>query len=62
MSFASCTTSHFELCSFLGLIEHDFYKGLNDSYRQPNSDLAQLVEHNSDDPEVVGSNPTVSNF
>ena len=38
------------------------YKDLNDSHRQPNSDLAQLVGHESDDPEVVGSGPTRGNF
>ena len=49
--FVSCTTSH------VGL-----YKGLNDSHRQPNSDLAQLVKHMSNDLEVAGSNPTGGNF
>ena len=29
------------------------YKGLNDWDRQQNSDLAQLAEHGTDDPEVV---------
>ena len=58
MSFVSCTTSHFGLCSFLESIEHD----LNVSQRQPNSDLAQLAEHWSDDMEVVGSNPSGGNF
>ena len=38
------------------------YKGLNDSHRQPNSDLAQLVEHYTDDLEVVSLNPTEGNF
>ena len=38
------------------------YKGLNDSRRQANSDLAQLAEHEADDWEVVGSNPTGGNF
>ena len=36
-------------------------KGLNNLHRQPNSDLAQLAEHYSDDLEV-GSNPTGGNF
>ena len=31
---------------------------LNDSHPQPNSDLAQLAEHETDDPGVVSSNPT----
>ena len=39
-----------------------FSKGLNDSYREPYSDLAQLAEHSSDDPQVVSSNPTGGNF
>ena len=38
------------------------YKGLNDSHSQPNSDLAQLAEHETDDPEVVSSNPTGAIF
>ena len=38
------------------------YKNLDDSHRQPNSDLAQLAEHYSDDPEFVRSNPTGRNF
>ena len=29
---------------------------------QPNSDLAQMAEHWSNDPEVVSSNPTGGNF
>ena len=33
-------------------------KGFSDSHRQPNSDLAQLAEDWSNDPEVVGSNAT----
>ena len=33
------------------------YKGLNDSHPQPNSDLAQLGEQETDDLEVVSSNP-----
>ena len=28
MSFASCSTSHFGLCSFLESIEHDFIKAM----------------------------------
>ena len=36
------------------------YKGLNDSHRQPNSDLAQFAEHETD--EVVSSNPNGGNF
>ena len=31
-------------------------------HRQPNIDLAQLVEHETDDLAVVISNPTGSNF
>ena len=31
------------------------------NHLQPNSDLAQLVEHGTDDQEVVGSNPTLVN-
>ena len=38
------------------------YKGLNNSHRQPNSDLVQLAEHKSDVLEVVGSNPTEGIF
>ena len=38
------------------------YKGLNDSHRQLNSELAQLGEHGTDDPEVVSSNSTGGNF
>ena len=38
----SCTISHFGLHLFLESMEH---KGLNDSYREPNSELAQLVDH-----------------
>ena len=38
------------------------YKGLVDSHPQPNSDLAQLAEHGTDDLEVVSSNPTGDNF
>ena len=38
------------------------YKGLNDSHRQPNSDLAQLAERGADDLEVVSLNPTGGNF
>ena len=37
------------------------YKSLNDSHPQTNSELAQLVDHDSEDPEAVGSNPTGSN-
>ena len=61
MIFVSCTTSHVGLRSFLESIEHDF-KGLNDSHRQPNSDLAQLVEHQSDDQKVMSPNPTGGSF
>ena len=53
--------SHVGLCLFLESIEHD-YKGLDDSHPQPNSDLAQLAEHGTDDLEVVSSNPTGDNF
>ena len=61
--FVSYTTSHFGLWLFLESIEHDYtYKGLNDWHRQPNSDLAQLTEHESDDLEVVGSIPSRGNF
>ena len=42
--------------------KHALYKGLNDSHRQPKSDLAQLAEHETDDLEVVSSNPTGDNF
>ena len=38
------------------------YKGLNDSYRQPNSDLAQLTEQWTDDLEVVNSKPHWGQF
>ena len=38
------------------------YKGLNDSHLQPNSELAQLAEHGTDDLEVVSSSPTGDNF
>ena len=38
------------------------YKGLVDSHPQPISDLAQLIEHGTDDLEVVSSNPTGTNF
>ena len=38
------------------------YKGLVDSHPQPNSDLAQLGEQETDDLEVVSSNPTGGNF
>ena len=37
-------------------------KGLVDSHPQPNSELAQLGEHGTDDLEVVSSNPTGGNF
>ena len=60
LSFVSCTTSHF-FCLFLKSIEHDF-KGLGDSHPQPNSDLVQLPEHETDDPEVVSSKPTEGHF
>ena len=51
-----------DLGSFLESIEHDFIKSLNDSHRQPNSDLAQLAEHETDDLEVASSNLTGGNF
>ena len=38
------------------------YKDLDDSHRQPNSDLAQLEEHGTDDLDVVSSNPAGGNF
>ena len=38
------------------------YRGLNDSHPQPNSDLGQLAEHETDDLEVVSSNPTRGNL
>ena len=57
--FFSCTTSHVGLCSFL---ESWLYKGLNDSHGEPNSYLAQLAEHETGDPEVVGSIPSRGNF
>ena len=38
------------------------YKGLNDSHPQTNTDLAQLVEHGTDDPEVASLNPTGGSF
>ena len=38
------------------------YKGLNDSHRQRNNDLAHLVEYWSDDQDVVCSNPTGAIF
>ena len=38
------------------------YKCLNDSHRQQNSGLSQLVEHKGGDPEVVGSIPTRGYF
>ena len=39
-----------------------FYKCLNGSHRQPNSDLVQLADHGTDNLEVVGSNPIGDNF
>ena len=58
--FVSCTTSYFGFCSFLEeSIKHDFIK---ESRRQTNSDLAQLAEHETGDPEVVSSNPSGGNF
>ena len=51
LSFVLCTTSHVGLC-----------KGSNDSHPQPNSDLAQLAEHETDDLEIVSSNPTRATF
>ena len=38
------------------------YKGHEDSGWQLNVDLAQLVEHGHDDPEVMGSILTRGNF
>ena len=38
------------------------YKGHKDSSWQLNADLAQLVRHWSEDPEVLVSNPTRGNF
>ena len=38
------------------------YEGINDSHRQPNSDLAQLGEQETDDLEVVSSNLTGAIF
>ena len=38
------------------------YKGLDDWNRQPNSDLAQLAERETDDLEVVDSIPSRDNF
>ena len=61
MSFVSCSTSHFGLWPFPESKEHDL-KGLKDSDWQLNVDLAQLVEHWHDDPEVLGSIPTRGNF
>ena len=53
-SFVSCTTSQVGLCLFLESIEHDFISNLIHT-GTPNSDLAQSVEHGTDDLEVVGS-------
>ena len=52
MCFVSCTTSHIGLCLFLESLKYDFI----------NSELAQLAEHGTGDPEVVSSNPTGVNF
>ena len=38
------------------------YKGLVDWLPQPNSDLAQLAEHGTDELEVLSSNPIGGNF
>ena len=45
--------------NFVCFMHHftSLYKGLNDSDRQPNSDLPQLGEHWTDDLEVVSSIP-----
>ena len=59
MSFTSCTTSHVGLS---GINRARPYLGLNDSHRPSNSDLAQLVKHEGDDLEAVGSIPTGGNF
>ena len=52
------TTSTAEENFICGINRARLYKGLNDSQRQPNSDLAQWT----DDQEVMSSNPTVDNF
>ena len=46
---------------FLESIEHNFIKALM-IHRQPNSDLAQLVEQWTDDMEIVSSDLTGDNF
>ena len=48
MILVSCTTSHVGLCTILETIEHDFALMI-DTDRQPDSDLAQLAEHETDD-------------
>ena len=52
VSFVSSTTSHFGLWSF----DHE------DSGWQLNVDLAQLVDHWHDDPEVITPVPPGANF
>ena len=50
------------LWPFLESIEHDFKQASGDSGWQLNVDLAQLIRHWYDDPEVIGSIPTGGNF
>ena len=45
---------------FLESIAHDF--GLNDSHRQPNSDLAQLAENYTDDLKVLSLKTHLGQF
>ena len=59
--FVSCTTSHVGLC-ISRINRACLYKGHEDSGWQLNVDLAQLVRHWHDDPEVLVSNPTGGNF
>ena len=55
-----CFMHHFTFWTlFISRINRAWlYKGLNDSHRQPNSDLAQLGEHWTDDLEVGSSIPS----
>ena len=40
----------------------ELYEDFNDSHRQPNSDFAQLTEHQTDDPEVLEFKPHWGQF
>ena len=59
-----CVMHHFTCWTlFISRINRAWlYKDLNDSHPQPKSDLAQLREQETDDLEVVSSNPTGGNF